>query len=100
MMILSSFSFEEGQEILEKHGKKIENVSPQLSWKDVPQGTKSFALAVLDKHHVARDYVHWLVADIDADTISLKEGASGSAMPPRVEGDQSVCRSISAIWNA
>ena len=80
-MILSSSSFEEGQEIPQKHGKKIENVSPQLSWKDVPRGTKSFALALVDKHPIAQNYVHWLVADISTDTTSLKEGASGSAMP-------------------
>jgi len=61
--------------------EKIENVSPQLSWNDAPQGTKSFALAMLDQHHVARDYVHWLVVDMSADTTSLQEGASARAMP-------------------
>lgn len=81
MMVLSSSSFDDGQEIPQKHGKKIENVSPQLSWKDAPQGTKSFALVMLDKHHVARDYVYWVVVDIRADTTSLKEDPSDSTMP-------------------
>jgi phosphatidylethanolamine-binding protein (PEBP) family uncharacterized protein len=81
-MILRSSAFEDGQEIPQKHGKKIENVSPQLTWRDAPRGTKSFALAVVDRHPVARNYGHWLVVDIHAGTTSLKEGASGTGMPP------------------
>jgi hypothetical protein len=42
MMVLSSSSFEDAEEIAQKHGKKVENVSPQLSWKDAPRETKSF----------------------------------------------------------
>jgi Raf kinase inhibitor-like YbhB/YbcL family protein len=38
-------------------------------------------LSVVDRHPVARDYVHWLVVDIDASVTSLEEGASGAAMP-------------------
>jgi len=49
-----------------KHGKKIENVSPQLSWMGAPSETKSFALSMVDRHPVAGNYVHWLVVDIDA----------------------------------
>jgi Raf kinase inhibitor-like YbhB/YbcL family protein len=80
-MVLSSTAFEDGQEIPQRHGKKIENVSPQLSWKDAPTETASFALSVVDRHPVAANYVHWLVVDIDAGVSSLPEAASGSAMP-------------------
>jgi Raf kinase inhibitor-like YbhB/YbcL family protein len=82
MMVLSSSAFEDAQEIPQKHGKKIENLSPQLSWKDAPRETKSFALSLVDRHPVARNYVHWLVVDMDAGVTSLKEAASGAAMPP------------------
>ena len=82
MMVLSSSAFEDAQEIPQKHGKKIENLSPQLSWKDAPSETKSFALSVVDRHPLAGNYVHWLVVDMDAGVTSLKEAASGAAMPP------------------
>jgi Raf kinase inhibitor-like YbhB/YbcL family protein len=81
MMQLTSSAFDQGQEIPQRHGKKIENVSPQLSWTDAPNGTKSFALSVVDRHPVAGNYVHWLVIDIPAAVTSLQEGAAGAAMP-------------------
>jgi hypothetical protein len=81
MMVLSSSAFEDGQEIPHKHGKKIENVSPQLSWSDAPADAKSYALSVVDRHPVAGDYVHWLVVDVPATSTSLEEGAAGAAMP-------------------
>jgi Raf kinase inhibitor-like YbhB/YbcL family protein len=80
-MHLTSSSFEEGQEIPRRHGKKFENVSPQLSWSEAPPESRSFALSVVDRHPVARNYVHWLVVDIDAGVTSLEEGASGTGMP-------------------
>jgi Phosphatidylethanolamine-binding protein len=82
MMVLSSSAFEDAQEIPQRHGKKIANVSPRLSWKDAPSGTRSFALAMVDRHPVAGNYLHWLVVDIDAGATSLTEAASGAAMPP------------------
>ncbi len=80
-MVLSSSSFGGAQDIPQKHGKKIENVSPQLSWTDAPVGTRSFALSVVDRHPVAGNYVHWLVVDIGAGVMSLAEGAAESGMP-------------------
>jgi Raf kinase inhibitor-like YbhB/YbcL family protein len=81
MMVLRSSSFQDGGDVPQKHGKKNENVSPQLSWEGAPEGTRSFALSVVDTDPVAGSYVHWLVVDIDAGVTSLEEGAAGGAMP-------------------
>jgi Raf kinase inhibitor-like YbhB/YbcL family protein len=80
-MSLTSSSFSDGGEIPQQYGKKVDNVSPQLSWSDAPPETRSFALALVDTHPIAKGYVHWLVVDIDAATRSLPEGAADGAMP-------------------
>ncbi|MGB9712024.1 MAG: YbhB/YbcL family Raf kinase inhibitor-like protein [Dissulfurimicrobium sp.] len=58
------------------------NVSPPISWADLPRGTRSIALSVVDIHPVARRWVHWLVINIPKDCSGLTEGASRKAMPP------------------
>ena len=80
-MSLTSSSFDDGGDIPQKHGKKVDNVSPELSWTGAPSEAKSFALALVDTHPVAKSYVHWLVVHIDAATTSLPEGAADGAMP-------------------
>jgi Raf kinase inhibitor-like YbhB/YbcL family protein len=80
-MSLTSSSFADEGDIPDRHGKKFDNVSPQLSWTDAPKETRSFVLAMVDTHPIARGYVHWLVVDIDATTTSLAEAAAHSAMP-------------------
>lgn len=58
-------------------------VSVPLSWDGWPAGTRSFVLAIIDIHPVARGWVHWLVTDIPADVSAVAEAASGTpAMPP------------------
>jgi Raf kinase inhibitor-like YbhB/YbcL family protein len=74
VFILHSPAFEDGQEMPQKYGKKAQNVSPPLEWEGAPDGTGSFALAFVDIHPVARDYVHWLVADVSPQLNSLPEG--------------------------
>jgi hypothetical protein len=60
-----------------------EGLSIPVEWDDVPPGTLSFVLALIDIHPVARGWVHWLVTDIPADASGLLEGASRTlAMPP------------------
>jgi Raf kinase inhibitor-like YbhB/YbcL family protein len=62
--------------------------SPRLVWSGVPEGTRSFALAVTDPDlpeelKFPRAFAHWLVHGIPADVRELAEGASGTdLMPP------------------
>ena len=77
MFIVQSPAFESGQEMAQKYGKKTQNVSPPLEWDGAPEETRSFALAFVDIHPVARSYVHWLIADISPQLNSLPEGAGG-----------------------
>jgi Raf kinase inhibitor-like YbhB/YbcL family protein len=58
-----------------------ENKSLPLSWEEAPEGTRSFALSMIDTHPVAHHWVHWIVINIPAQTRHLAENASGRAMP-------------------
>ncbi len=57
------------------------NVSLPLSWSNVPAGTKSLAVSIVDPHPVANNWVHWLVINIPPETKGLSEGASRNSMP-------------------
>ena len=57
------------------------NISPQLSWEDVPDGTKSFALAVTDPDAHGGMWIHWLVYGISKE---LREIAQAS-LPEEAE---------------
>jgi len=76
MFRLQSPAFDDGQELAQKYGKRAQNVSPPLDWEGAPEGTRSFALSFVDLHPVARAYVHWLAADINAQLSALPEGAA------------------------
>jgi Raf kinase inhibitor-like YbhB/YbcL family protein len=78
---LKSTAFEDGQEIAQKYGKRAQNISPPLEWDGEPEGTRSFALAFVDIHPIARGFVHWLVADISPEVSSLPEGAASARNP-------------------
>ncbi len=83
-MKLSSPAFRDGHRIPDVHVMRAiggSNRSLPLAWSDVPAGTRSFALSVVDPHPVARNWVHWLVVNIPPDVTALPEGASGRAMP-------------------
>lgn len=57
-------------------GCKGENLSPELTWADVPKGTKSLALTVYDPDApTGSGWWHWVVFDIPADVRSLPAGA-------------------------
>jgi Raf kinase inhibitor-like YbhB/YbcL family protein len=57
------------------------NLSVPLAWSESPPTTKSFALSIIDRHPIARNWVHWLVINIPAAITVLAEGASKSNLP-------------------
>ena len=50
------------------------NISPQLSWEDVPEETKSFALAVTDPDAPGGTWIHWFVCDISKELREIERG--------------------------
>lgn len=52
------------------------NISPQLSWSNVPQNTLSFVLIMNDPDAANHNWVHWLLFNIPTYTKSLAESAS------------------------
>lgn len=52
------------------------NVSPQLSWENVPAGTQSFAVTMYDKDApTGSGFWHWLIFNIPSNVTELKSGA-------------------------
>jgi Raf kinase inhibitor-like YbhB/YbcL family protein len=83
-MELKSPAFRDGDKIPAQFvmpGAGGKNISIPLNWSQAPEGVKSFAISIVDPHPVARNWVHWLVINIPAQTTSLSEGASGKKMP-------------------
>ncbi|MBN9577084.1 MAG: YbhB/YbcL family Raf kinase inhibitor-like protein, partial [Alphaproteobacteria bacterium] len=58
---------------------KGENISPALTWSGVPEGTKSFAVTVLDPGAMGgKGFWHWLIFNIPADARGLAQGAGAA----------------------
>lgn len=79
---VQSSSWQDGQAMKDTYvfnsfGCKGNNVSPEVSWSNVPEGTKSFAVTVYDPDApTGSGWWHWTVFNIPADTNEIKEGAS------------------------
>jgi Raf kinase inhibitor-like YbhB/YbcL family protein len=83
-MELTSAAFADGGKIPQDYvmpGAGGKNISLPLKWSGAPAGAQAFALSIVDPHPVARDWVHWLVVNLPADTAALEAGASGRKMP-------------------
>lgn len=81
---LGSSAVPDGERIPRRYvmpGAGGEDISLPLFWTGAPDGTKSFALSMVDTHPVAGNWVHWLVINIPPTVSSLPAGASGKAMP-------------------
>jgi Raf kinase inhibitor-like YbhB/YbcL family protein len=75
------------EQVFNGFGCTGDNVSPQLSWENAPEGTKSFAITVYDPDApTGSGWWHWVVFDIPANTQSLKRGAGDISLKLLPEG--------------
>ena len=70
---LSSPSFPAGGGIARQHTCEGADVSPPLSWRGAPPGTKSFALIVDDPDAPVGTWVHWVLYDLPGDATQLPD---------------------------
>ena len=69
-------------QVFNSFGCSGKNISPQLSWKNAPQDTKSFAVTVYDPDApTGSGWWHWVVFNIPESVDNIKTGASNTAMP-------------------
>lgn len=69
------------RQIFNGNGCNGENISPQLSWKNPPPDTKSFAVTIFDPAAPSGSgWWHWLVFDIPANASELVSNAGNPAM--------------------
>jgi Raf kinase inhibitor-like YbhB/YbcL family protein len=104
-MNLTSAAFEAGGNIPTKFTGEGPDVSPELSWSDVPEGTRSFALICHDPDAPlvkpgSYGFVHWVLYGIPGSLDGLPEGVDdylqgvndfgnsgyGGPMPPEGHG--------------
>jgi Raf kinase inhibitor-like YbhB/YbcL family protein len=80
---VSSTTFENGgsvaaAQVFNQDSCEGGNRSPQLSWRNAPEGTRSFAITMFDPDAPGHGWWHWAVANIPARVKALPENASGS----------------------
>lgn len=62
--------------MMDNFGCQGQNISPDLYWENVPEGTKSFAVTIHDQDAPTQSgFWHWSVFNIPADVTELKENA-------------------------
>lgn len=76
---LESRVFKNGTPIPAKYTCNGQDISPPLEWKNVPAGTKSFALICDDPDAPMGTWVHWVLYDIPGTKKSLQEDVSKTA---------------------
>jgi Raf kinase inhibitor-like YbhB/YbcL family protein len=79
---LTSSDVRDGQPLKDDQVAAQGNTSPQLSWSDVPAGTKSFVVTCFDPDApTPSGFWHWVLVDLPADVTSLETGAASGHLP-------------------
>jgi len=85
-MILTSTAFEQDGEIPRIHTCDGRDISPQLAWDNLPEGTKSLVLIVDDPDAPDPEapqmiWVHWVLYNLSPDADELQEAIRPSDLP-------------------
>jgi len=85
-MTITSGAFADGGGIPRRYTCEGDDVSPSLSWINVPDGARSLVLIVddpdaPDPDHPRMTWVHWVLYDIPPSTSELAEGVAPAALP-------------------
>jgi Raf kinase inhibitor-like YbhB/YbcL family protein len=85
-LTLTSSAFGANAPIPTQYTCEGRDVSPPLSWSDVPSGTRSLALIVDDPDapdpaHPRMTWVHWVLYNIPASVDGLPEGVGAEDLP-------------------
>jgi Raf kinase inhibitor-like YbhB/YbcL family protein len=75
-MRIEALAFQNGKEIPKKFTCQGEDVSPELTFHDVPQKTQCFVLFVEDPDAPSGTFDHWIAWNIPPETRTLAEAAT------------------------
>ena len=75
---VKSTAFSNGSEIPRQYTCSGENVSPSLSWSEVPPQARALALIADDPDAPAGTWTHWIMWNIPAHATALSEGVPPS----------------------
>ena len=78
METLSIYSdvFEDGATLSSAYTCDGDDISPAISWEEVPAGTQSIALVMDDPDAPGRTFVHWVIYNIPASRSGLPSGVA------------------------
>ncbi len=80
-MKLSSSAFSNGEMIPALYTCDSDDISPPLSWSDIPEGTASIAL-ICDDPDAPRGWVHWVICNIPSSSTGLEKGMKTDSLLP------------------
>ena len=73
MFNIHSSAFQHKKDIPAKYTCQGEDVSPPLSWEEVPEGTETYALIMDDPDAPNDIFTHWLIFNIPVETTEVPE---------------------------
>ena len=76
-MTITSPVFNEGEPIPVQFSCDGDDISPELIWSGIPEGTASLALIMDDPDAPVGTWVHWVLFNLPADSSGLPEGVTG-----------------------